>query len=108
MAKVSSASEAAFPIGTPPLQEALAVAIYYFPAAAMQGDIDNIVKPMLDALCNRVYVDDKDVAMVVVRKIEPGQAVVTTNPTPMLVSTITGPKPMIYIRISDDPMSVTL
>lgn len=106
--KVSASSEAAFPIGTETLQEALAIAIYYFSAINMQGDIDNIVKPILDALCNRVYLDDKYVAMVVVRKIDPGQAVVTTNPTTTLVSALTGPKPIVYIRISDDPMSVTL
>lgn len=69
----------------------------------MVGDIDNIVKPILDALCTRVYVDDHQVATVLVRKIEPGQAVATTNPSPTLVSALTGIKPLVHINISDDP-----
>lgn len=34
----------------PAFQGPVAATIFYFPSAAMQGDIDNIVKPILDAL----------------------------------------------------------
>jgi hypothetical protein len=37
---------------------AVAVTIYYFPIAPMEGDIDNIVKPILDALIGIAYPDD--------------------------------------------------
>src|SRR5438045_567157 len=37
---------------------ALAVTIYYFPSAPMEGDIDNIVKPILDGLAGVAYFDD--------------------------------------------------
>jgi hypothetical protein len=103
MTLVTQASIAGHPRGSAPYPGAVRVAIYYFSAAPMVGDIDNIVKPILDALCNRVYVDDHQVATVLVRKIEPGQATATTNPSPTLVSALTGMKPLVYIHISDDP-----
>jgi crossover junction endodeoxyribonuclease RusA len=69
----------------------------------MQGDIDNIVKPILDAMCGIAYVDDQCVAGVTVRKIEPGQPVQVTNPGPILTNALTSAKPLVYVRISDDP-----
>jgi crossover junction endodeoxyribonuclease RusA len=50
---------------------ALAVTIYYFPSAPMEGDIDNIVKPILDALVSVAYLDDGVVERVVSQKFEP-------------------------------------
>jgi crossover junction endodeoxyribonuclease RusA len=37
----------------------VAVTIFYFLNAKMQGDIDNIVKPILDAMTAIVYPDDR-------------------------------------------------
>ena len=37
----------------------------------MIGDIDNIVKPIMDALIHVAYMDDKDVERVAVQKFEP-------------------------------------
>jgi crossover junction endodeoxyribonuclease RusA len=39
----------------------------------MEGDLDNIVKPILDALSRHVYMDDRQI------------------------------EPVLYIRLSDDP-----
>lgn len=74
----------------------------------MVGDVDNIVKPILDALNNRIYLDDHQVATVVVRKIEPGQAVPAPAPSLVLLNALIGAKPLVYIRISDDPVSEPL
>jgi crossover junction endodeoxyribonuclease RusA len=49
----------------------LAVTIFYFPSAPMEGDIDNIVKPIMDALDRITYVDDKVVERLTVQKFEP-------------------------------------
>jgi hypothetical protein len=49
----------------------LAITIYYFPSAAMQGDVDNIVKPIVDALEGLVYLNDRTIERVVVQKFEP-------------------------------------
>ena len=43
--------------------------LIYFPDTSMQGDIDNIVKPILDALGKHIYVDDSQVERVVVQSL---------------------------------------
>ncbi len=39
----------------------------------MQGDVDNIVKPILDALSKHIYNDDGQVERIWVQKFEPGR-----------------------------------
>ena len=51
-------------------QSPVSVTILYFPDGPMTGDIDNIVKPILDALIPRIYVDDSQVERVWVQKFE--------------------------------------
>ncbi len=69
----------------------------------MQGDIDNIVKPILDALCKHVYDDDRQVERVWVQKFEPGRVFQFSNPTLMLTEAIQGEKPLLFVRLTDDP-----
>ena len=45
----------------------LAVTIFYFPPTEMEGDVDNIVKLILDGMKKVVYVEDDVVERVVVR-----------------------------------------
>jgi crossover junction endodeoxyribonuclease RusA len=72
--RVKSASNTAIPNLHFASDESMAVTLYYLPSEPMQGDIDNIVKPILDALCQHIYRDDNQVARVVVQKFEPGNA----------------------------------
>jgi crossover junction endodeoxyribonuclease RusA len=55
--RVKNASSLALPNPHFASTERLAVTIYYFPAEPMQGDIDNIVKLILDGMCRHVFVD---------------------------------------------------
>ena len=43
--------------------------LFYFPEERMQGDVDNVVKLVLDALSRHIYVDDAQVERIVVQKI---------------------------------------
>ncbi len=69
----------------------------------MQGDIDNIVKPVLDALERHIYIDDRQVQRVLVQKFEPGSVFSFTRPSPILENALEQSKPALYIRLSDDP-----
>jgi hypothetical protein len=80
----------------------LAVTICYFPVAAMIGDIDNIVKPIMDALIHVAYMDDKDVERVVVQKFEPEVARDFGNPSDQLAAALDTAPPVVYIRVDDD------
>ena len=81
----------------------VAVTIYHFPQSVMVGDVDNIVKPILDALGAHLYKDDNQVVRVAVQKFEAGQPAIFTNPSAALTEALTGPRPVTYIEISNEP-----
>lgn len=80
----------------------IAVTVYYFPAAPMDGDLDNIVKPILDALINVTYMNDRDVERVVVQKFEPQVGWGFADPSDRLTRALDTAPPVVYIRVDDD------
>jgi len=84
---------------------ALCVTIYYFPDSKMQGDVDNIVKPILDGMISVAYPDDKLIERCVVQKFEPGGMHIFSSPSQTLEAAIGTEKPCLYIRLEDDPVS---
>jgi len=76
--------------------------IYYFPSAPMVGDIDNIVKPIMDALTHLAYNDDRSIERVLVQKLEPGIDWEFAQPSAQLASALLIAPPVVYIRIDDD------
>ncbi|WP_093334423.1 RusA family crossover junction endodeoxyribonuclease [Sphingomonas rubra] len=86
----------------------LAVTIFYFPTAPMAGDVDNIVKPILDALNGQAYLDDQVVERIVSQKFEPDTDWSFGAPTGQLaaaldtISAAGERQPVVYIRIDDD------
>jgi Holliday junction resolvase RusA-like endonuclease len=78
--EIQNASKASLPQGHWLTKERIAVTLFYFPAENMQGDIDNIVKPILDSLNNHIYVDDHQVERVVVQKFEPDNFLPSMDP----------------------------
>ena len=45
--------------------ERLDVTIYIFPDGEMEADLDNVIKPILDAMVKVVYLDDNQVDRIV-------------------------------------------
>lgn len=101
--RVKRASYEVLPEGHFSTESRVSVTLFYFPATEMEGDIDNIVKPILDALCNHVYNDDKQVERVWVQKFEPGRVFQFSNPTELLSEALAGEKPLLFVRLGDDP-----
>ena len=81
----------------------IAVTMYYLPEEAMQGDVDNIIKPILDARSEYVYLDVYQVERVVAQKFEPGNVFNFSHPTGVFAKALSMQKPLLYIRISNDP-----
>ena len=50
----------------------------------MQGDVNNIVKPIVDALSRHLYLDDHQVQRVVVQKFEPDNFLALCHRRPSL------------------------
>jgi crossover junction endodeoxyribonuclease RusA len=102
-ARVKAASAMVLPAPHFVSGDRMAVTLYYLPEARMQGDVDNIVKLVLDALCKHIYLDDAQVERVVVQKFEPGNVFNFRSPSASIVAAISGPKPALYVRVSNDP-----
>jgi hypothetical protein len=82
----------------------LAATLYYFPQASMPGDVDNIVKLTLDALCPNIYMDDWLIDRVVVQRFEPEVSFNFTDPSPTLIAAMAADEPMLHIRINEAPL----
>lgn len=80
----------------------LAATIYYFPPAPMEGDVDNIVKLILDGMIFIIYPNDRHLERVTVQKFEPGVESIFRALTPTLERATKTDPPVIYIRIDDD------
>jgi Holliday junction resolvase RusA-like endonuclease len=101
--RVKDASSKVIPTPHFVSEDRVALTLYYLPPDAMQGDVDNIVKPILDALSRHIYIDDKQVERVVVQKFEPGNVFQFAEPTPTFTEALNGDLPIVYVRISNDP-----
>ena len=101
-ARVAGAAKLALPADYFCTTATVAVTIYYFSPEASVGDIDNIVKPILDALNGVVYVDDSQVDRVLVQRFPSSRPISIENPSPTLIDAIEQTPPIVFVRIHDD------
>jgi crossover junction endodeoxyribonuclease RusA len=101
--RVKAASSTAIPSPHFASQDRIAVTLYYFLDSPMEGDIDNIVKPILDALSRHIYIDDRQVERIVAQKFEPPNAFTFSRPTAKFAEALGGERPVLYVRVSNDP-----
>lgn len=86
----------------------VALTIYYFPTTPVVGDIDNIVKPIMDALTGVAYLDDQVVERVVAQRFEPGAGWAFAEPSERLAAALNtiaasdNPMPLVYVRADND------
>lgn len=83
-------------------ERAVAVTIYYFPSAPMEGDVDNIVKLILDGMEGVAYLDDHAAERVTVQKFEPEVGWEFSVPSDQLALALDTDGPVVYIRVDDD------
>ena len=102
--RIKEASYNALPEGHFATNLPVAVTIFYFPDKEMQGDIDNIVKPILDAFSKHIYDDDRRVERVWVQKFEPDRIFQFAGPSKVLVAALDCEKPAVFIRVGADPV----
>jgi crossover junction endodeoxyribonuclease RusA len=50
----------------------LAATIFYFPPTELQGDVDSIVKLIVDGMVAVIYPTDRLLERIIVQKFEPG------------------------------------
>src|ERR1700730_3266885 len=76
-------------------QRPLALTIFYFSPTAMGGDVDNIVKLIVDGMVAVIYPDDRLLERIIVQKFEPGVEAVFHSLTPMLERAVETDPPVI-------------
>ena len=69
----------------------------------MQGDIDNIVKPILDALSRHIFLTTYKLAELWSRNLNRETSLVFQSPTNTFAKALEGDKPVLYIRVTNDP-----
>ncbi|MFI4988205.1 MAG: RusA family crossover junction endodeoxyribonuclease [Alphaproteobacteria bacterium] len=101
---VRRSAEARWPPGTPLVADEVAVLIIYFYVGDTDLDVDNIAKPILDSLKSVVYLDDRHVSEMIVRKTGRSDDLEIRNPSPELTDALERlVDDFVYIRISGGP-----
>ncbi|WP_299438709.1 RusA family crossover junction endodeoxyribonuclease [uncultured Rhodospira sp.] len=101
---VREASRSALPEGHFATDALVAVTVYYFTDGSGSGDLDNIIKPILDAMSRHIYRDDKQVARLLVQRFEPDDDIQFLKPSSLLTQAQQGDRPILYVRIDDQPL----
>jgi crossover junction endodeoxyribonuclease RusA len=101
--RIVEASRSMLPEGHFATEAPIAITLFYFADTEMQGDLDNIVRPILNALSRHTYMDDRQVERILVQKFKPEAVFEFGSPTTVLQDALNRPKPALYIRLSDDP-----
>ena len=102
--RVKAASRSVIPAPHFATESRISVTLFYLPAEPMAGDLDNIVKLILDALSRHIFIDDHQVERILVQKFEPGYGYEFKVTSPLFGEALEGDKPVLYVRISNDPM----
>ena len=89
--------------GNAPIPESIMLTVTYF-FTDVQMDVDNIPKPISDALNGLVYVDDAQITDVLCRKRDLiNTEFRTENISPMLTESIVRKMPFIHILVENAP-----
>ncbi len=100
--KVRQAAISRLPVGTVPTIESVQIIIIHYYAAS-PPDIDNIAKPILDALNLLVYIDDKQITDLTLRRRSLRNLSKTQNLPDVVAEALAKSEPFIYVKIDTSP-----
>ena len=101
-AEVRRAAERYWPVGHAPFNGDLQVTIYYF-FDGVPADVDNLVKPIHDAVIGLVYRDDRQVSESIVRRRDLRGRFHVRNLTSVLAEGLDRRREFLYVIVSDAP-----
>jgi len=103
--RVVAAARKVLPADWEPVDGELSLTIYDFPTDLPQGDVDNIIKRIQDALNNVVYLDDKQIRRVVAHRFLPEEYEDVENLPRLIEEAIVNDPPFVFLSIKSDPFS---
>jgi len=101
--RVAGAAKAAIADGNPAFGVEISATIIYFYVGRTTLDLDNIAKPILDALTGVVYQDDGLLTQITVRKTRLFAGLRIVNPSAALAARLGGDVGFVYVRIGGAP-----
>jgi Holliday junction resolvase RusA-like endonuclease len=91
----------------PPVETEISAVVVYFYQRSTLIDVDNLAKPILDALRNVAYLDDRQVSHLVARKTELRAGLELAGPSLVLARAIETARversDVIYVKIGPPP-----
>jgi hypothetical protein len=99
--KVRQAAVSRLPVGIPTIQSVQLIVIHYYTASP--PDIDNIAKPILDALNLLVYIDDKQITDLTLRKRNLRNLSKAQNLPEVIAEALAKGEPFVYVKIDKSP-----
>lgn len=103
--EVSTAARRVLPADWKPCNVEVSLTIYDFPESLPQGDVDNIIKRIQDALNGVVYVDDRSVRRVVAHRFLPEEYEDQGDLPDLILEAIVNDPPFVYLKVSSNPFS---
>lgn len=101
-AKVRQEAEKYWSLGQPPATGLVMLKVtYFYYSVAM--DVDNIVKPIQDAIIGLAYIDDEQITDVLVRKRDLSGNFKVENITPILAEGFARGNEFLHIVVTDAP-----
>lgn len=97
------AAAAAQPSGADLLQGELSAQIVYFYTDSTSLDVDNIIKPILDALTGLVFEDDSTIFQVTCRKTLQADGLIVRDAPSSLIRGLEAGRDFVYVRIGAGP-----
>ena len=101
-ADVLAAATIRWPSGDAPAEEPVSVEITHFYEGA-PGDVDNIIKPILDAIKGLVLADDSLVTDVVCRRRPLAGPFMADPVSPVLADGLAGNREFLHVRVALSP-----
>lgn len=99
-ARVRAAAQSYWKTGGPPSDQNLRISItYYYDTAS--PDVDNIIKPIQDALVGLVYIDDNQIVDTSCRKRDINGSFKIRFASPILVNGFTQGDEFLFIRVEE-------
>lgn len=102
--KVRQASSAVLPEAVWLSNDPISVTLYHFPEGEHEGDIDNSIKLVLDAMSGHIFQDDRQVERIVVQKFEGDRVFQFSDPSATMLKALEATKPVMYVCVSDKPL----
>ena len=97
--RVTAAARAAWPSGTPPMAGDVEVSITEFSEFATR-DRDNMAKPILDAMQQVAYVNDRQVKTVHIEWCDIGGSYVVRYMSPVVAAALSVGREFLWVRVS--------